>query len=214
MTGRFCEVHGEYAADGVCRWCEPMLPHVDVVTRTNPACPGSQFVRALHDHEAQDWTNYDPRYCHVCGPQASGAEALRDVKAMQGYDWTCGPDVDTSEKLARIANVDVAPPLDAQTILDAMNRAFSRIIRARLQDDAIEATRLVFSPQECGRLLLAEHAALRWERVARRWNYKHRNPRGLNKQERAYVWRCWLAQQQRIFDDGEWLDQMKRRYSR
>lgn len=53
--------------------------------------------------------------------------------------------------------------------------------------------------------LLSQHAALRWERVARRWNYKHRNPKGLNEQERAYVWRCWLAQQQRIFDDGEWL---------
>lgn len=42
-----------------------------------------------------------------------------------------------------------------------------------------------------------QHAALRWERVARRWNYKHRRPGGLDEAGRRYVWMSWLDQMDR-----------------
>jgi hypothetical protein len=144
MTARVCPVHGEYAADGVCRWCEPEA------IRSEPV----YVVRPVEQ---------------VVGKETAAAKA--PPKTITEYDWTRGPEVDTPEKLARIANVDVAPRLNA--VLDAINHAWVRIIRARLQDDAIEAAHLMFSPLECGPLLAAERAALRWERVARRWVWKH-----------------------------------------
>ena len=60
MSGRVCEKHNEYAADGVCRWCEKPKPAT--------AAKETAYVIA----EAAAW---DAMYPHVM--QAS--EAFEDV---------------------------------------------------------------------------------------------------------------------------------------
>lgn len=74
MTGRVCEKHGEYAPDGICRWCEPEDPRK--VTAEELA---EMFVTSLKEL-AQ--VNAD-----VVG-ESPGTSALRDAKALIYMDLT------------------------------------------------------------------------------------------------------------------------------
>lgn len=151
MTGRVCPVHGEWTADGVCRWC-PVLPVVEVVTQRNPA--------------ATTWrANVKDMVSCRCGE----------------YAWLPGAPGERNGVIAGVAHspgqcfkLDATPPEPEHTeaFIDA-------------DSSAIEESRL-----------LAIHDIARWERVARRWNYKHRGGGG-TEEGRAYVWLWWLEQQQK-----------------
>jgi hypothetical protein len=158
MTARVCPVHGEYAADGICRWCEP-----------EPATEAVELPGMVGQ-----WRKPDRVEVNEGG--------------VPSYFWDLG-------------TYTLLNPTYMLVSWDAVLREAAKRPVSRQAVDAAEESRL-----------LAQHAALLWERVARRWNYKHRRPGGLDERERAYVWRSWLDQQQRIFDDGDWLRRQQGRF--
>jgi hypothetical protein len=198
MTGRVCAVHGEWSAIGVCRWCEPTLPSVEVLTQKNPApdaalrqakvkdaipCRCGEYFWMGSQEERKAVVNgvaHSPEQCFKLAGEPPDAEALRIAHELLGappdaakilrtykpefltrigYDWTRGPAVeDLADAPLAVCSFDLE---------DALQELWRRV-------QARAATMPVYVPDfdaEAARLR-SEHAALRWERVARRWNWK------------------------------------------
>lgn len=186
MTGRTCPVHGEYSASGVCRWCEP-LPAPDALP---PLPEGHTRCRCGR----MAWTEYAPRPFHeeydgmVHSPEQCYAVAATPPAEPVSLPGLKGP----WQKPDRVEVNEAGVPTYTFILSDKTEEAY--VWR-------LEWTEPVIS-EDWTRHLLAQHAALRWERVARRWNYKHRRPGGADEDGRARVWMHWLQQMDRRFPRG------------
>lgn len=82
MTGRVCEVHGEWSASGVCRWCEPAWNPVWPLYRPTVAdLPIQSPVVLEWQHAALRWERVRCRW------NAKANEVLwRDAEG-RAYVW-------------------------------------------------------------------------------------------------------------------------------
>lgn len=145
MTARTCPVHGEYSADGICRWCEPETEKYSL-----------KSVDALTHQWFIDRTN----------------QAIADLLGPP-------PKLLPLTHLATPVVIDLNEPEDARA---SMDEAIARLVTvgyvaveyryAEPEHTVAVITADMNAEEESS--LLAQHAALRWERVARRWGNKHR----------------------------------------
>jgi len=167
MSGHVCEVHSEYVRDGeACRWCEAR-------TAVHPNVPKGSTLCRCGEYAWAPWARpeerngviagvaHSPEQCFKLDADPPGADALR----VTGYFEPSGLNEQWGEWPGTRASPDV---------MAAMEDGIRRIIRARFRDDCIEAAYFMFDDADADRLLTEQHASLRWERVARRWNWKHR----------------------------------------
>jgi hypothetical protein len=137
MTGRFCEVHGEYAPTGTCRWCEPAPANTWEADHSGPTrCRCGKYAWAPGAAELNyvdpDRMAHSPEQCFKLDAEAPPSPTFtfagEDATAVR---WT----------------LDFTPAICPEDLIAARNAE-----------------------------LAAQHAALRWERVARRWAGKHPSP--------------------------------------
>lgn len=91
-TGRVCEKHNEYSADGVCRWCEPPMTATEICDRqaTHDAEMraaeerANVGIRALLDEKMRELEPLLERLRREYG-ESPGAQAMREMyKKMLG----------------------------------------------------------------------------------------------------------------------------------
>jgi hypothetical protein len=145
MTGRVCPVHGEYAADGICRWCEPEdaahleALHVPLYAEVPP--PGDLTEAMVGLSERLPPTS----------PTMYETTFTLTEKTEEAYVWRL-----------EWTGLDVAKIL----------RTYQPEYLARIGFKAIYCPTPADLPIQPPVVLEYQHAALRWERVARRWATK------------------------------------------
>lgn len=176
MTARVCPVHGEYAADGICRWCEPddTVEFQYVPLEAHPPSPYWPAKAVTAKELVAEFGEFG---------ESPGASALRDAAGLQRSmnEFWCKL---VTRKLYSVGLRFAA----TEAFIDA-------------ETHAAEESRL-----------LAQHAALRWERVARRWEAKHWPRRHVTMVEAAKRWLSWreiadaLTQPNPLLQDAPWKE--------
>lgn len=156
MTGRVCPVHGEWSATGVCRWCEPEdMAQAEYVPPT--AHPPSRYwpVKSVTRDELVEMFG-------------------EPTKTPTEYDWTRGPEVDMLDALDAPLYAEVPPPGE---LSEAMVGLLARLPPAPSEWTLTPTEPCLDYAHAAEQSRLAtQHAALRWERVARRWAAKGPTP--------------------------------------
>jgi hypothetical protein len=162
MTGRVCPVHGEWSDTGICRWCEE--PKQPEPRKVHPDVPkGSTFCRC-GEYAWVSWCPANEREGVIAGVFHGPAQCFKPDAEPPAYDWTRGPEVDDPATL----------PLAVRSFdLEVALQELWRRMRARAAKEPVCVPDFDAEDAEAARIA-AQHAALRWERVARRWEAKHR----------------------------------------